>query len=345
MIKLTPTDPRMQLLLNWLQKDLNLAVQSINPASSDASFRRYFRVQIQNMSYIVMDAPPPQEDIRPFIKIARLFAQTGLHIPEIYESETQQGFLLLGDLGNQTYLNVLNRETADSLYKDALDSLLTLQKSIDPDASGLPIYNEALLLRELELFREWFLQKLLGISLNSNQNQMLNDMWCSLTQSALEQPRVCVHRDYHSRNLMFTNTHNPGILDFQDAVIGPVSYDLISLLRDCYISWPDQKIREWIAHYQKQLEQNQLIAQIAPDIFNRWVDWMGIQRHLKAIGIFSRLKIRDGKSTYLADIPRTFAYIQSIARQYPQLDEFTHFLDSLVIPGLHIKQSTSGGQS
>lgn len=337
MIKATHKDSRLQLLLDWLKNDLNLVIDSIEPASSDASFRRYFRVQIKSNSFIVMDAPPPQEDVRPFIKIAKLFAQTGIHVPEIHESHVQQGFLLLSDLGSQVYLHHLNSDNVTGLYQAALDSLVKLQQGINSDVTEFPVYDEALLLRELALFKEWFLCDLLELQLSADNHQTLDKTWQYLIQSALEQPQVCVHRDYHSRNLMYTDYNNPGILDFQDAVIGPISYDFVSLVRDCYISWPEQQVQQWSKSYQQLLEHNTLLSQTEPEIFKRWVDWMGMQRHLKAIGIFSRLKIRDGKSAYLADIPRTLAYIHLVAGEYTQLAEFMNFLETVVTPCLKRK--------
>ncbi len=337
MIEASSKDSRLQSLLDWLQNDLDLVIKSIQPASSDASFRRYFRVRIKDNSFIVMDAPPPQEDVRPFIKIAKLFAQTGINVPEVYESHIELGFLLLSDLGNRVYLHQLNSDNVAQLYDAALDSLVKLQQGINPDVAELPVYDQALLHRELELFKQWFLCELLELQLSADNHKTLDTTWQYLIQSALEQPQVCVHRDYHSRNLMFTDHNNPGILDFQDAMIGPISYDFVSLVRDCYISWPEQQVQQWSENYQQQLEQNTLLAQTKPEIFKRWVDWMGMQRHLKAIGIFSRLKIRDGKSAYLADIPRTLAYVHHVTRQYPQFAEFMDFLETKVTPRLKLK--------
>ncbi len=327
---------RLEQLTRWLRSDIGLAQFEITPASSDASFRRYFRIRYDGQTRIAMDAPPAQEDCRPYIAIARAFYSLGLHVPEILEVNLEQGFLLLGDLGTRQYLPELNSATAEKLYGDALDALLVLQSRCSGPLIELPPYDHALLMREMALFRDWFVRQHLALQLDPAQSDGLEQIFEILAQSALQQPKVCVHRDYHSRNLMVTESNNPGILDFQDAVIGPVTYDLVSLLRDCYIAWPPDQVYAWVKAYRLRL----LKAGILPDDdetqFLRWFDWMGIQRHLKAIGIFARLNIRDGKPGYLQDIPRTLGYVVAVSRRYPELQALYDVLRETIVPRLSV---------
>jgi aminoglycoside/choline kinase family phosphotransferase len=327
-------DTRLASLLDWLRNDLGRTVRTIEPASADASFRRYFRARIDDTSYIAMDAPPPRENVRPFLAVAGLLRKAGIQTPEIFAADAGRGFVLLGDFGNRCYLDCLDAESADALYADALATLVRLQTGVNLETSGLPRYDERLLRTELEIFREWFLGKLLGMDLQAAEAALLDDAWRLLVDSALEQPRVCVHRDYHSRNLMVTGQANPGVLDFQDAVVGPIAYDAVSLLRDCYIAWPAARVDAWLDGYRTTLRDLGLIDAAGAERFRRWFDLMGMQRHLKAIGIFSRLKLRDGKSGYLKDIPRTLGYVAEAGRAYPQLSGFLDFLDARVLPRL-----------
>ena len=324
----TNSDHRAKALVEWLTGDLGLQLTTIQPASSDASFRRYFRVTHAGGCHVVMDAPPDKETTLPFIRIAALFAAAGVHVPAIHQQNVEQGFLLLEDLGSICVLDDLQADTADSHYQNALDSLFKLQSNIDIQHCRLPVYDRALLARELGIFYQWFLEKLLAIMLPTVIRQSLDEF---LIDSALQQPRVCVHRDFHSRNLMLPDTDAPGVIDFQDAVIGPISYDLVSLLRDCYIRWPESRVEQWLAHYYRRLVQAEMVA-VDFAQFKRWFDLMGLQRHLKAVGIFSRLHLRDNKSGYLADIPRTMGYIADVCRLYPELDAFTNFLQLQVLP-------------
>jgi len=319
---------RLEQLNRWLQSELGLPPYEIAPASSDASFRRYFRVTFGGESRIVMDAPPDKEDIRPFVSIARRLHTIGLHVPEILAEDDRQGFLLLSDLGAHQYLPELSTETVERLYGDAMGALITLQVC-GPREGELPPYNHALLMREMELFREWYLGKHMNIALTEGDQRMLNETFELLAQSALEQPRVAVHRDYHSRNLMICE-HNPGILDFQDAVIGPVTYDLVSLLRDCYIAWPRDQVASWVLGYHDLALDSGIIPHRNEEQFMRWFDLMGVQRHLKATGIFARLNHRDGKPGYLKDIPRTLGYVRAVAADYPELRRFAEFLEDRV---------------
>lgn len=321
-------DQRANALITWLTADLGLQLLRIEPASSDASFRRYFRVMHAEGCHVAMDAPPDKENTAPFVRNAALLQKAGLHVPAIYQQNLEQGFLLLEDLGSQSYLDVLKPDNANALYRAALDSLFKLQHDIDLSRCGLPAYDQALLSRELVIFYEWFLEKRLGIVMPFAIRQTLDDC---LIGSALQQPQVCVHRDYHSRNLMRLADDSPGVIDFQDAVIGPITYDLVSLLRDCYIRWPRQQVAEWLEQYYQRLLANRMLDCDFRQ-FNRWFDLMGLQRHLKAIGIFSRLQLRDDKPDYLADIPRTMDYVGDVCGRYPELTEFNGFLRHQVLP-------------
>ncbi|MEY4211251.1 MAG: hypothetical protein RLZ92_1632 [Pseudomonadota bacterium] len=321
-------DPRILALSNWLRNQIKLDIQSLEPASSDASFRRYFRIIHANGNHIIMDAPPEKENTEPFIRVAKLFASANLHVPAIEQINSEQGFLMLEDLGNACLLDKINPINADRIYGQALDSLFQLQTQIDISRCGLNQYDQPLLERELGIFSEWFLDTLLGIKLPESIKTPLHDL---LISSALEQPQVCVHRDFHSRNLMILDSDSLGIIDFQDAVIGPISYDLVSLLRDCYIEWPAQQVEQWTqAYYQRLVSANLMSVEFAQ--FKRWFDLMGLQRHLKAVGIFARLHLRDGKSNYLADIPRTLSYISDVSKSYPELSAFSQFLETTILP-------------
>ncbi len=319
---------RLEQLNRWLTNELGLCDYAIAPASSDASFRRYFRVSFDGESRIAMDAPPEKEDSRPFVAVAQALHQAGLHVPEVLEQDLEQGFLLLSDLGSTPYLDALDGESVERLYGDAMGAL-SLMQSVPADA--LPDYDEALLKQEMALFPDWFLTTHLGLELSHSENEMLEKGFELLAANALEQPRVFVHRDYHSRNLMVCE-HNPGILDFQDAVYGPVTYDLVSLLRDCYIAWPRDQVEAWVRGYHDIALDNGILRSPMAEQFLRWFDLMGVQRHLKAIGIFARLNHRDGKSGYLGDIPRTLTYVEEVASRYAELEGFGAFIAARVRP-------------
>lgn len=310
---------RQNLLLDWLSAVLPSAPKRIAPASSDASFRRYFRVWYDGQTRIVMDAPPDKEDCRPFVAIARALRGLGLNAPEVQAADLDQGLLLLTDLGDRQYLAELDESSVPGLYADALEALARLQIGGDPGSALLPPYDAELLHREMELFRDWFLGRQLGLSLNEDEHHALDRTFALLAANALEQPRVWVHRDYHSRNLMVTEPDNPGVLDFQDAVIGAVTYDLVSLLRDCYIAWPRERVEGWALTHRAKLRAEGMSGLEDEDQYLRWFDLMGVQRHLKATGIFARLNLRDGKPGYLRDIPRTLSYVLSVAERYPDL--------------------------
>ena len=301
-------------------------------ASGDASFRRYFRVSYDGKSRIAMDAPPDKEDCHPFVDIAHKFREQGVNVPVIHAQDLAQGFLLLDDFGGTHYLDVLNKNNAELLYGDALRSLCRIQKQ--PLWEGLPPYDRVLLLQEMELFREWLVQRQLGLELSDAEQQMLDETFGLLADSAQGQPQVCVHRDYHSRNLMVTSENNPGVLDFQDAVFGPITYDLVSLLRDCYIRWPIERVDAWVQDYFELALQNDILGDEHRASFPRWFDLMGVQRQLKASGIFARLNKRDGKPGYLKDIPRTLGYILDVAPRYPMLEGLAVLVRERVLPGI-----------
>ena len=298
-------------MTNWLD-NLGYRDYTLSSASEDASFRSYYRVKSSTDSWILMDAPPDKELCDPFIAVANKLRRARLSAPEIIEQDLSQGFLLLTDFGNTDYLSVLDRKSEGPLYADALAALLKMQTGVECD--GLPNYDEDLLLQEMDLFRDWFLKELLGIELDEVQSRQWTAIKQALVENALEQPQVFVHRDYHSRNLMKIKNRNPGILDFQDAVKGPITYDLVSLLRDCYIDWPAVRVDQLALDYYEFAKVNELLD-VKPAKFLRWFNLMGIQRHLKAIGIFARLKIRDGKDGYVKDIPRTLEYIEQISAE------------------------------
>ncbi len=324
---------RVEQLVRWLRQDLGLPELHLQPASADASFRRYFRLAFDDgETRIVMDAPPEKEDSRPFVTIGRRLRDIGLNVPEIHAEDLSQGFLLLGDLGTTSYLEALDETTVERLYGDALGALAALQ-ACGPGEEELPPYDRALLLREMELFRDWLLGRHLGLEPTGAEAKLLEETFERLIENALEQPRVCVHRDYHSRNLM-VSPHNPGILDFQDAVHGPITYDLVSLLRDCYIDWPRGQVEEWAMGYHELALDHGLLRDRDEARFLRWFDLMGVQRHLKASGIFARLNHRDGKEGYLKDIPRTLGYITQVAENYPELAGLKALIEERVLPNL-----------
>jgi aminoglycoside/choline kinase family phosphotransferase len=329
-------DVRLQHLKVWLDEQLPiLFVQqgwgavppaTLTAASSDASFRRYFRWEGEGRSLIVMDAPPPQENCKPFVDIAFLLAKSGINVPKIYAEDLERGFLLLNDLGNQTYLDVINGDNADPLFRDALQALLAFQQL--PMVAPLPSYDVALLRRELELFPEWYVKHELGIEFDAAQQTLWQQASDLLINSALAQPKVLVHRDYMPRNLMLSEP-NPGVLDFQDAVYGPVTYDVTCLFKDAFLSWPEERVRGWLEDYWRQA--GALGIPVQPDFedFLRASDLMGVQRHLKVIGIFARICHRDGKPRYLGDVPRFFAYIEAVIARRPELAELDRLLSSL----------------
>ncbi|KAA3629610.1 MAG: aminoglycoside phosphotransferase [Proteobacteria bacterium] len=320
---------RLEQLKQWLGGAVGLPPFALEPASGDASFRRYFRVTYDGQSVIAVDAPPAQEDNRPFVRVARQLRGWGLNAPEILAEEPELGFLLVSDLGTELYREHLDETRVERLYGDALSALLVMQLRGAEVRETLPPYDEALLLQEMALFRDWYLGRHLQLELTGSQHEVIEAAYRLLVANALSQPQVFVHRDYHSRNLLHTPVNNPGILDFQDAVWGPVTYDLVSLLRDCYIAWPRERVEEWALGYQNLAHQSGVLRQFDELRFLRWFDLMGVQRHLKASGIFARLNYRDGKPNYLQDIPRTLGYVADVASRYPELCALHELLSTL----------------
>ncbi|MCX7203641.1 MAG: phosphotransferase [Burkholderiales bacterium] len=329
-----PNDARLDLLQVWLQQqhpDLGLRLDSIRPASSDASFRRYFRVDAAAStggSLIVMDAPPPMEDCAPFVHAAGVFARSRISVPRIVATDLTQGLLLLEDFGSVTYLEQLDAQRAPALYQDALRALVMLQ--LDSRDNSFAPYDHARLLAELELFAQWYVARHLGVTLSPSERQMLDDTFEQIVQCALAQPRVHVHRDYHSRNLMvLPDARNPGVLDFQDALYGPITYDLVSLLRDAYIRWEEEQVLDWAIRYWELARKAHLPVPSDFGAFYRDFEWMGLQRHLKVLGIFARLYHRDGKDRYLADLPLVLRYVREVAGRYVALKPLALLLDRL----------------
>jgi aminoglycoside/choline kinase family phosphotransferase len=323
---------RRQVLEQWLGAVLDGAVPGLHPASSDASARRYWRVWHDGRSMILMDAPPEAGSSEGFVVLARRLRAVGLNTPEVIAEDQALGLVLMSDLGSRHYLDALAPATADRLYGDAIGALIRLQAAAP--AQGLPEYDAPFLRRELDLFGTWLLDALLGLGLTTGEHELLRQAGDRLIAAALEQPRVCVHRDYHSRNLMLTEVANPGILDFQDAVLGPVTYDLVSLLKDCYVAWPRVQVESWAWGYFELAVESGILTAAAQPRFLRWFDLMGAQRHLKAAGIFARLALRDGKPGYLADLPRTLGYVVEVASCYDELDELGGFVTERVLPRL-----------
>jgi N-acetylmuramate 1-kinase len=338
------SDRRLQGLHSWLATLFAATDFRISPASADASFRRYFRVERQGTSFIAMDAPPDKEDMQPYIRVAAMLVDVGVNAPKVLHTNFEQGYLLNTDLGATTYLSALTEGTeVESLYQDALSALLQIQSHGRTHAAGLPEYDEPLLRREMALFPDWFCRTHLQLELAETAQQQLVAAFDLLVANALAQPKVLVHRDYHSRNLMFTQESqhgvNPGVLDFQDAVHGPLTYDLVSLLRDCYVAWPIDRVYEWVRQYRERAAAAGLAVGHDDREFQRWFDLMGVQRHLKAIGIFARLWHRDGKPGYLNDIPRTLEYVRTVCGRYSELEGLAELIESRVMPALQAKRS------
>lgn len=323
-------DPRRAALERWVAEQLRGAPFALAPASADASFRRYFRASLQTGdSCIVMDAPPATEDCAPFVRVAGLLRAAGVNAPQVLAQDLSQGFLLLTDLGRETYLDALRRDAgarAPALFRDAIDTLLRWQLATRP--GELPAYDEPLLRREMALFPEWYAARHLGKPLSAPQALAFAQVEGELLRSALAQGRVYVHRDYMPRNLMVAEP-NPGVLDFQDAVEGPVSYDMVSLLRDAFISWEEEQVLDWTVRYWEKARKAGLPVEADFAEFWRGFEWMGLQRHLKVLGIFARLAYRDAKPAYLEDTPRFVGYARAVARRYRALAPLARLLDEL----------------
>ena len=322
----TAADPRRDELANWLATQIPAATFSLEPASADASFRRYFRATAGGRSWIAMDAPPAREDCRPFVRVAAMLRAAGVNAPEVLAQDLDRGFLLLTDFGVTTYLSALTGANATGLFADAIDALVRWQLASRP--GELPPYDEALLRRECALFGEWYIGRHLGVSLDAAESGALEGAVTALVARALAQPAVYVHRDFMPRNLMVTEP-NPGVLDFQDAVTGPITYDIVSLMRDAFVSWEEERVIDWTARYWEKAKRAGL--PVAADFGSFYADfeWMGLQRHLKVLGIFARIRYRDGKSGYLEDTPRFVAYARAVSMRYRELAPLARLFDRL----------------
>lgn len=322
----TLRDTRLQLLEQWLKCCLGEAAFSLRPASADASFRRYFRVVLGDASWIAMDAPPGREDCRPFVQVAELLRRAGVHVPGIVAQDLERGFLLLTDLGTRTYLDVLDDANADALFHDATEALVRIQLASRPNE--LPLYDEALLAREIALFPEWYVGRHLQTELTPAEAETFHTVRARVLACSLAQPAVFVHRDYMPRNLMLSDP-NPGILDFQDAVFGPITYDVASLFRDAFVSWDEQRVLDWTVRYWQRARRANLPVAADFGLFFRDFEWMGLQRHLKVLGIFARIRHRDGKPGYVEDCPRFVAYVRAVCRRYRELAPLLGLFDRL----------------
>jgi aminoglycoside/choline kinase family phosphotransferase len=343
-------DPRANLIRTWLTRDLQWRIGQISVASADASFRRYLRVSRGDVdpaawapradTLIVMDAPPGKEDIAPYLKVTSLLEQAGAHVPHVYGADCKRGFIVMEDLGDTQYLSLLKTgRGVDKLYGDALTTLANIQVRGLKAAQMLEPYDRTPLARELNLMPEWFLEKHLRLELSPEERGLLTVTFEFLINEALLQPQVFVHRDFHSRNLMvlppaIQGALGPGVIDFQDALRGPVGYDLVSLLKDCYISWSRERVERWVRGYRRVLGNLGANVGDSEYQFLRWFDLIGVQRHIKVLGVFARLWHRDGKIGYLADLPLTFEYVRDACRRYPELVEFERWLAWRVAPGL-----------
>lgn len=325
---------RETLLSNWLSSLFPKKTLSLQPLAGDASFRRYFRCYHPEGTYIIMDAPPEKEiDCAPFMLISAALKTHKVNTPSIIHSDLSQGFLLLDDFGDTTYYQALKTENPHQLYQQAIQTLIHLQSCQEVPNYDIPFFDAEFMLTEFERFDNWFIRQLLELSLNRSEQQILNEAYERLIQSALSQSQCLIHRDYHSRNLMFINSNSVGVLDFQDAMIGPVTYDLVSLLKDCYITWPEHLVNVWIDSYFNQAKLVGFIDnQMTETQFAHAFDLMGMQRHLKAIGIFSRLHLRDNKSSYLNDIPRIMRYLLDATSRYEEFEALQWLISTVILP-------------
>ncbi|HMZ76364.1 MAG TPA: phosphotransferase [Rhodocyclaceae bacterium] len=319
---------RRQQLQSWLAAEFPGRAFDLAPASADASFRRYYRVTFADdpQPVIVMDAPPSHEDCRPYLRVAELFGGAGAHVPAVHKQNLEEGFLLLSDLGSTTYLEALTADNAAHLYADALGALICIQHASRPGV--LPDYDRALLLREMELFPVWYVGRHKGVALSDAQSQALYDVFDRIADVNLAEPKVFVHRDFHSRNLM-VSTPNPGVLDFQDAVYGPLSYDLVSLFKDAYIHWEEDFVLDMLARYWETARGLGLPVRADFAEFHRDFEWMGVQRHIKVLGIFARLCHRDGKDGYLKDMPLVMHYLRKACERYGELKPLLRLLEQI----------------
>ena len=332
-----PDSPRLYLLHDWvnccLADRISQGALQLSPLSGDGGFRNYYRISGITPPLLGVDASPAIENNRAFYQVAELLRQYGIHTPQIHAVDLEQGFLLIEDMGTELYSILLgNKDKALNLYEDAEQCLLRMA-AIPTQAVGLPLYNAVKLQQELNLFPVWLVEKLLQIKINDQERGVIEAVNTKLIASALEQPSIVVHRDFHCRNLLYVPGNNPGVIDFQDAVVGPITYDLVSLYRDCYVHWPSAEVGEWVKqYYQKLIDKNLLSNTVDSDIFAGWFDWMGLQRHIKVLGIFARLYLRDNKVGYLKDLPLVMHYVLSVASQYEAFSEFISWFESRLLP-------------
>lgn len=322
-------DERREALAAWLGEQLGTPDFGMAPASADASFRRYFRITRGDRTWVAMDAPPAREDSRPFVTVAALLREAGVHAPAVHATDLERGFLLLEDLGTRTYLEVLDAANADALFSDALDALIAWQSASRPGV--LPDYDAAAFRRELDLFADWYLGQHLGVTLEADERRDLDTVFERIIEAALAQPRVFVHRDFMPRNLV-PSEPNPGVVDFQDALYGPITYDSISLFKDAFVSWPEDRVADWLAEYGRRARSAGLPVPDDDAALRADCDWMGLQRHLKVIGIFARICHRDGKPHYLDDVPRFIEYVRPVLDRYAELAPLAALFRRYVIP-------------
>lgn len=333
---------RQARLEQWLKEQFGRDTLTLTTVSGDASFRRYYRFSHQNESYIAVDAPPEYENSQLFVLVAEAYTKQNIAVPQVVFTNFDLGFMCLSDLGDTLLIDKLNEQSAEKYYQQALDLLPNVAKVVDISDEILPNYDRAFLKRELDLFEQWFLTKHLNITLSKTEKKQLERVFDHLITSALVQPSVGVHRDFHARNLMIDNDEKLAVIDFQDAVIGPITYDAVSLLRDCYIKIPNELMYRLLSYFKRQMSKDfSELNQIDEDEFIGWFDWMGLQRHLKVCGIFSRLFHRDGKSSYLADLPRVVSYLYEVASRYSELDDLVQLLENKVLPAMQAKNGES----
>jgi len=325
----THSDQRYQQLCSWLQQHSPLPVQAIKPLCGDGSFRRYFRVHHPDSTSIAMDAPPQRENSQAYVAIANSWRALDIPVPELLCSDINNGFLLITDFGDHQLQSILNNDNANAIYQQAMHCLVDIQSCQSITNYTLPSFDIDFCQRELALFTDWYLPKYLQFELNVKQHNTLNDAFEVITEKVLLQPQICVHRDYHSRNIMWRKDQSLGLLDFQDAVWGPISYDLVSLLRDAYVDWPEHKVNEWALQYWQLATEKNILTAVSAEQFLSWFNWMGVQRHLKVLGIFARLCKRDGKTQYLTDMPRVWQYVLHETAQFSELNALHHFLRSV----------------
>lgn len=331
-------DTRHKQLFDWVQSLYPAENITLIPIQNDASFRRYFRALIAGKSYIVMDAPPGREDCRPFVAIAKGLFQQQINVPEILAENITEGFLLLSDLGDELLLGILNIDNVDALYELALQELLLMRECKQFNNYDLPSFDENFLSAQQSLLNEWYLTQYLDIHLNLVEQKILANLFGTLKSNILTQPYGFTHRDFHSRNILKQN-NKLAILDFQDAMLGPITYDLVSLLKDCYIQWPKEKIQRWVSNYQQQLQNKNQLAGVSAQQFLQWFDWTGLHRHLRILGTFARLYIRDGKARYLNDMPRIVNYVADVLASYPELIEAKKLFETVIFPAFYTRQT------